>query len=198
MAASTLIIGIQGSQGSFSEQACQLYCQDHGMKNFDVQHLYTTHKVLQYLSQGKVDFGVFAVVNNVSGVLLESIEAMGEFSFHVVDVFDMPVSYVLLAPRGTLRKQIRVILSHPAILDGCKKTLQTRYPRVKVDQGQGILVDQAATALYLARPGAPKHVAVIGQKICARLFGLEILDEQMEDAPSKTTFVWCRARSGPS
>jgi prephenate dehydratase len=189
-----ITIGIQGSRGSFNEQACLLYTEEHDIKSYHIQYLYTAEKVFSRLNAGMVDFGVFAITNNISGIILETLEALSQYNCHILDVFDMPVHYYLLAKHGKRIDDIEVVLSHPAILEGCHETLARNYSNKKLSSGEGILIDQSAAAAYLAEIGSPQFVAVIAPKICAELFDLDILDENIEDRESSTTFVWCKKR----
>jgi len=187
-------IGIQGFRGSFNDQACQLYCEDHGIQEPEVVYLYRTEKVLRALDAGDVDFGLFALANSLSGVLMESVQAMGEYLFSVQDVFDMPVTYSLIAKKGATLKSITTIMSHPGILEACKGVLATQYPEKRLSTGEGILTDQAAAAAYLSEPGSPDTVAVLAPKICADLYGLSALVPDIGAPKNTTTFVWCKKR----
>jgi prephenate dehydratase len=187
-------VGIQGNIGSFNEQACRLYCQDHAISPYKIVYLYTTYKVLQHLTDGLIEFGIFAITNNISGVMIESLEAVAAHNFHALDVFDMPVSYALLAKQGTSLSDVTEIISHPSILEGCTRTLQEKYADKKVSAGQGILIDQSTAASHLAEAGSQRSVAVIAPKACAQIYNLAILDEHLEDRESFTTFVWCKKR----
>ncbi len=189
-----LRVGIQGGRGSFNEQACFLYVEDHHLSTPTLEYLYTTLKVLQHLNQGSLDFGIFAVTNNLSGIILESLEAMAQYNFQLLDIFDMPVHYFLMARPGVGIDEIEVIMSHPTVLEGCRQRLKQKFSTKKLSSGEGILIDQAAAAAYLAESGSPKSVAVIAPLICAEIYGLRILAENLEDDESFTTFVWCKKR----
>lgn len=187
-------IGISGFQGSFSHQACHLYCEDHGIEEPEIVYLYRTEKVLGAVSAGEVDFGVFALLNSLSGVIMESLEAMGEYLFFVQDVFDMPVTYSLMAKKVVTLKHITTIISHPAILEACEGVLSKHYPDKQLSSGEGILMDQAAAAAYLAEPGSPDTVAVLAPKICGDLYSLSVLVSDIGAPKNTTTFVWCKKR----
>src|SRR3989338_959720 len=183
----TLHIGIQGYKGSFNEQACMLYCEDHGMVDFSLQYLYTTEKVLRALSQGVIDFGIFAMSNSRSGIMMESLEAVSAYRFHVLDVFDMPVSYALLGKKGVSLDRIKKIISHPAILDATREYLEATYGGKEISSGEGILLDQAALSSHLAEAGSPSDIAVVAPAWSADMYGLFVLDDHLENTESMTT-----------
>ncbi len=190
----TTTIGIQGYKGSFNEQACLLYCKDHAVENPKIEYLYTTDKVLQQLGNGHIRYGIFALTNSYAGVMLESVEAMSAYVFSVLDVFEMPVEFVLLGKKGATLKKIERIMSHTSILESLQEYLQKTFPKKELINGEGVLADQAAVAAHLAEPGSPDNLAVIAPASCAEFYGLDIISSDLPHG-GMTTFLWCQKRT---
>ena len=194
MSSNPVIIGIQGYKGSFNDEASTLYCEDHGISAYTKEYLYTTDRVFNSLELNQVNYGIFALSNNLSGVILESVDAMGAHLFDVLDVFDMPVVYSLLVKKGVKKDKIDRIVSHPSIIDACREELDSDFSDIQIESGSGVLIDQAAVAAHLAEVGSPDSLAVIAPQGCATLYGLDILVEKINTIDSFTTFVWCKRR----
>ena len=190
-------IGIQGGRGSYNEEACRTYCQEHAVTNYEIIYLYTSDRVLEALETGVVDFGICAIENSLGGLVWETIHALSAYNCTILDNFSITINHVLLAKPGETLASIDTILSHPQALAQTKGTLARKYADKKQASGEGILVDQATAAAALATGELPSSTAVITSRVCAELFGLSILAEGLQDmAENLTTFLWMEPR-GP-
>jgi len=190
-----IIIGIQGGEGSFNEEACRFYCREHGIKNFKIKYLYTSNNVLKKLHQGEIDFGQFALQNSVGGTVKETIDALSQYNCKIVKEFQIIVSHCLLARKGVKINQIKKIISHPQALAQCKSTLAKKYPDKKLISGKKNLIDQAQASRYLSEGKLPKSIAVLAPKICAQLYNLDILAEGLQDRKDNyTSFLFVKRR----
>ncbi len=190
-----IIIGIQGGEGSFNEEACRFYCQKEGIKNFKIKYLYTSNNVLNALHQGEIDFGQFALQNSVAGTVKETIDALSRYNCKIVEEFEIIVNHCLLAKKGMKLNEIKKIISHPQALAQCKSTLAEKYPDKELISGKGILVDQAKAAQYLSENKITKDIAVLAPKVCAKLYNLEVLAEGLQDRKDNyTSFLFVKRR----
>ena len=69
-------LGIQGIEGSFSEQAAKSHCKKFGIEDFELKYLISSMNVLNSLSDKSIDTGIFAMENAHGGVVIESVEAL--------------------------------------------------------------------------------------------------------------------------
>ena len=51
-------VGIQGIEGSFSEQAAKSYCKKFGINDFELAYLVGSMNVLNSLTDGSIDTGI--------------------------------------------------------------------------------------------------------------------------------------------
>ena len=71
-------IGIQGIEGSFSEEAAKSYCNKFDIKEFELDYLISSMNVLDGLTSEAIDIGIFAMENAQGGVVIESVEALAK------------------------------------------------------------------------------------------------------------------------
>jgi prephenate dehydrogenase len=182
-----ITIGIQGGSGSFNEEAISYYLQRNTITNYHIKYLFTSKNVLQSLSEGEIDQGLFALHNSVGGIVMESIEAMAEYKFTIVEEFAIKISHALMVRKDAALPDITEIMTHPQVLAQCKKTLSQKYPYLKQTSGEDELVDHALVAKYLSEEKLPKNVATMGSKILAQIYDLHIVEDNLQDSKENYT-----------
>ena len=90
-------VGIQGIEGSFSEEAAKSYCKKFGIENFELKYLISSMNVLDNLSNNLIDTGIVAMENAQGGVVIESVEALAKNQCEIIDMFYVEISQNLLA-----------------------------------------------------------------------------------------------------
>ena len=93
-------VGIQGIEGSFSEEAAKSYCEKFGIKDFELKYLVSSMNVLNSISDKSIDTGIFAMENAQGGVVIESVEALAKNQCEIIDMFYVEISQNLLALEG--------------------------------------------------------------------------------------------------
>jgi arogenate dehydrogenase (NADP+), plant len=190
-----IVFGIQGGKGSFNEEAVMFYIKKNNIKKYQVKYLYTSEKVLKNLHKGTLDFGLFAVQNAIGGVIEESMYAMAKYKFKIVDEFQILVRHFLMKRKDVDSKNIKTITAHPQNFRQCKNNLKEKYPEMKLISGQGDLVDTAKAAESLAKGKIAKNTAILGPKNLAKIYNLEIFDENLQDNKNNLTTFFLVKRS---
>lgn len=186
----TVIYGIQGGRGSFNEAALLDYLDKKGEAGYQIQYLHTTENVLKALSQGKIDRGQFAIHNSLGGLVEESINEIGRYSFTPTDRYSIKISHALMIHPAAKFEEIGEIMTHPHVIAQCKKTLKQKYPSLKTTSGEGKLLDQALVAKHLAEGKLPRTIATMGSRVLAKLYPLKIVEDELEDDKTNlTTFL---------
>jgi prephenate dehydrogenase len=195
-AQTALVVGIQGGEGSFNEEACRHYAAAHDIAPVELRYLYTADNVLEALHTGQIDRGVFALQNAQGGVVLETVHGMSRYRCELVDIFEIVISHCLLIHPQADPTTLDTVISHPQALAQCRDTLQARYPQLERKSGAGDRIDQALCASHLAAGDLPPTTAVLAPGVCAELFGLRTLDSGLQDLGEEnlTTFVWAKRR----
>lgn len=185
-----LTFGIQGGRGSFNEEAVLDYIRRAKIKNYKIKYLYTAANVLKALYQGKIDRGQMAIYNSAGGIVNESIQAMANYKFRIVDKFSIKITHALMIRKDANLSDVTTIMTHPQVLAQCKKNLKQKYPRLKCISGKGKYIDHAFVAKNLGNKKLPKYIATIGSRILADLYDLKIVEENLQDLKeNQTTFL---------
>ena len=176
-------VGIQGIEGSFSEEAAKSYCKKFGIKDFEFKYLVSSMNVLNSLTDKTIDTGIFAMENAQGGVVIESVEALAKNQCEIVDMFYVEISQNLLALKGVSLGEIDQIHSHEQALKQCKDYLAERFWSKKLIEED----DTAKAAQDLAEGNLPKNAAVIASKFSAEKYDLSILDNDIHDLKRNLT-----------
>lgn len=185
-------IGIAGEKGSFSEEAARSYCEKFNCTTeMELKYLVSVENVLTELENGAIDMGIFPIENSNGGVVIESVHAMAHHVFEIERMFEIDVRHNLLVKPGTKASDIRTITSHDQALKQCRMYLKRTWPSVELKE----YADTAVAAKDLGEGTLSDETAVIAPAICADLYGLEILEEGIQDLKFNYT-VFIAARKG--
>lgn len=185
-----IVYGIQGGIGSFNHEAILKYTEENNIEHFELRYLYTTEKVLWNLHVGSVDCGLFAIHNTVGGMVEETIRAMAEYKFETIDAFTLKIRHFLMKLKDVDKESISVVMAHPQVLKQCSETLKQKYPNLLQKSGEHDLIDTAAAAKALSEGRIPRETAILGPEGLSNLFGLEIIDKDLQDdAENLTKFM---------
>ncbi len=182
---STIQLAVAGDAGSFSEQAGMLYSEQQGVESHII---YATDMegVFSRLDSGEANLGIFPVVNSQGGLVLPAFTAMGKHVFTLLDQLPMEVRQCLLVLPGTSASAITQVVSHGQALIQCQRYLTTEFPGIPLVEWD----DTAKAAHDLARHTLSETTAVIAPMRSAKLYGLAVLKEDIQDMhPNITTFI---------
>ncbi len=186
----TTRLGVSGDPGSFSEEAGLIYAQRVGIKP-KLVYLTDMEGVLAAVDSGKIDIGIFPVVNSRGGLVKMAFEAMGKHLFTMIDEVWLDVRQCLLARPGVKVEQIKKIVSHPQAIAQCERYLLTTFKQADYVEWQ----DTAKAAHDLAAGKLGKNSAVIAPERAAQIYGLKVLTKNIQDNhPNLTTFIVVIAR----
>jgi len=174
-------IGVMGARGSFSEQAGETYAPDG-----EIIPLVSAENVLRELNTGTIERGIFPIENSNGGIVIEAVHAMAKYNFTIEKMFEVDVHHMLLVKPGVTSSHISAVSSHDQALKQCRMYLKRMW-------GEADIVpypDTAKAAEDLASGELPDTVAVIAPLKCAELYGLEVLEESIQDLKyNYTTFI---------
>lgn len=181
----TTMIAVSGIAGSFSDAAAkQLARQQH----LDATMVYEVSAAgcFAAVAKGTAQYAVIPLFNLLGGPVLETVAAMSAHTFRVNDALAMPIEQNLFALPGKTKADIRAVVSHPQALAQCRNYLAK-------DMAGALLQEYADTALAaedLAARRLPTTTAIIASKEAGKLFGLNLLEEKIQDDEENyTTFL---------
>ena len=175
-----------GAKGSFSEQAGELYCQQQSLMGAEILPLVTAQAVLSSLESQEIDIGILPIENSNGGIVIEAVHAMARHQFTVERMFEYDVHHMLLVQPGITASVVTSICSHDQALKQCRMYIRRCWPDADVQP----YADTAQAAADLGANVLPASTAVIAPRRCAELYGLEILEESIQDLKfNYTTFL---------
>jgi prephenate dehydratase len=180
-------IGVSGNIGSFSEEAAENYARKNDINNYEIKYLISVEKVLSAIKAEKIDKGIFPIENSNGGIVYEAVYAMAKHTFSIENMFEIDVRHCLLAKPGVKALNIKKISSHPQALKQCRMYLKRKWEATELEEYE----DTAQAAKDLGEGKMNNgDVAVIAPARCAELYGLEILEEGIQDLKFNfTTFI---------
>lgn len=191
-----LVIGIQGGKGSFNESAALSYLERHSITNFELVYLFRTDSVLSALHSGEIDRGQFAIHNSLGGMVAETIETIGKFKFEIVEEFKFLIAHSLMMRPEIDFSDTQNVMAHPEVFRQCAQTLKLKYPGLKLLTSEGELIDTARTAEFVASGKLPADRAILGNREIAKIYGLKIVAENLQDSANNlTSFLVVQRRS---
>jgi prephenate dehydratase len=168
------IVAFQGESGAYSEEALIQHFGE-GVTTLPCpafEHLFTA------VESGKADFAILPVENSTAGSINKSFDLLNDHDVKVHGEILVRVRHCLLALPGT--KTILEVRSHPQALAQCEQYLnRNKYIAVPWHDTAGSAKDLAA------KPA--EGVAVIASRLAAKLYGLEIVQEGIEDSSNNYT-----------
>ncbi|MDO9559101.1 MAG: prephenate dehydratase [Syntrophales bacterium] len=164
-----------GPEASFSHLAAR----SHFGASTTISLQKTIYQVFDAVERGKADWGVVPVENSLEGAVNLTLDRLVATSLKIRGEILLRIGYCLLsAEKSAVR--IRKIYSHPQALAQCQSWLRTNLPEAE-------LIETKSTAAAAAlMPGTPDGAA-LGSRMAAEVYGLNILEENIEDHASNTT-----------
>lgn len=169
------LVGFQGEHGAFGEMAVAAFDKD----TVPIPCLEFAD-VFEGVQSGQLDLGSVPVENSLEGSVNAVNDLLIEMNLQIIGEINLPVHHCLLALPNTDYREIKVIYSHPQALGQCRGFVA----RNKLEARP--YYDTAGAAMMLANE-RPKAAAVIANRLCAEIYGLEVLKENVEDHQSNST-----------
>jgi len=169
-------VSFQGIAGAYSEEAIQQFSGP------QVESLpcRTFADVFIAVEQGQADYGMLPIENSLAGSVVQSYELLMEHDLRVRAEVILRVRHRLMAVPGTEMGELKQVKSHPQALAQCERYLERRGLEPIPN------FDTAGSARELAEHPEP-GTGVVASALAAELYGLEILDDEVEDLPFNYT-----------
>ena len=185
-------IGVMGAKGSFSEEAGRMYAHKEDIQNPTIEYLVSAEAVLSALEEKRIDLAIFPIENSNGGIVIEAVYAMAKHRFAIKKIFEINVHHMLLVQKGIHPEQITAITSHDQALKQCRMYLKRRWPDIEIAE----YADTAKAAEDLASGILPSTTAVIAARAAADIYGLEVLEESIQDLKfNYTSFIAAERRT---
>ena len=164
-----LKIAIQGYEGCFH----QIVAHKFFGTNIETPPCDTFREVARKVKNGEADYGVMAIENSIAGSIIANYGILQDEDVQVSGEVYLPIVQNLMVLPGVTLDQITEVESHPMALLQCVDFLDS-HPSWKLVESE----DTALSAKRLAEEGNP-HKAAIASTLAAELFGLEIIQPEI-------------------
>ena len=138
------------------------------------------HAAYDAVVRGDCDCAVLPIENSYAGEVGQVLDLMFAGSLYVNGVYDLPVTHHLLAPEGTTLADIETVVSHPQALSQCEAYIKKHGFRQ-------IEATNTAIAARAVAEGGDKRTAAIASVETAELYGLCVVDHDINDSNTNTT-----------
>ena len=171
-------VSFQGEPGAYSEQAVFNYYGDVETlpcESFDA--------MFDSVVSGKSDLALAPIENSLAGSIHQNYDLLLRHDLHIVGEYLLRVRHCLISMPGVKKEDIRKAISHPQALGQCAGYLRSHG--IKAEQ----VYDTAGSVKMLKQLGA-RDTAAIASRRAAELYGMQIIEEGIEDnAENYTRFL---------
>ncbi len=177
-------IGFLGPKGTFSHEAVESYASKHG-RTYRLMEYSSIRDVLYALKDGEVEEAIVPIENSLEGAVNVTLDILAkEEELFIVDEYIIPINLNLVAKQGTKPESIKIIISHPQPLGQCRNYLNTNFP-------DAVQLEENSTSKAAQRVvDGDGTCAAVSSTIAAKLYGLEILEKNIQDVENnRTRFV---------
>lgn len=171
-------IAIQGEVGSFHDITAHHYFEG---EQLQIICCATFEEVFENMKKDPTVIGIMAIENTIAGSLLHNYELLRESGMAVVGEHKTHISHCICCMPGQKIEDLKEVHSHPVALAQCYKYL-SKHPNLKMVEDE----DTAGSAKNIAQNGT-MGVAAICHADAAKLYGLEVLENHIEDNPHNYT-----------
>ena len=165
-------IAIQGLIGSFHDIAAHLYFEGEQIQLICCS---TFEQVFENIKKDPTAIGMLAIENTIAGSLLHNYELLRDSGTSVVGEHKLHITHSICCLPEDDWDTITEVHSHPVALMQCRQFL-AQHPQLKNVEAE----DTAGSAKMIAE-GQKKGWAAICHAEAARLYGLKVLEDHIED-----------------
>jgi prephenate dehydratase len=175
MITNTNRIAFQGDFGANSDMACRdqfpwltpLPCP-------------TFEDAFMAVDNGDADLAMIPIENTLAGRVADIHRLLPESRLNIVGEYFMPIRFQLMALPGVSKNEIREVHSHIHALGQCRKI-------VRLNGWKPVVAGDTAGAAKFVSEEKDRSIAALAPRLAADLYGLDILQENVEDAENNVT-----------
>ncbi len=168
-------IAFQGDLGSNSHQACGT-----SFPEMEAVACATFEEAFEAVRSGACGLALIPVENSVAGRVSDVHHLLPRSGLKIIGERFMPIRFELMANKGARLEDLKTVISHPMALAQCRKVIR----RLKLEPHP--VYDTAGAARMLSEAPDPTKAA-IAPALAAEIYGLEILQRDVEDERHNTT-----------
>ena len=167
----------QGAEGAYSELAMKKFFGE----DVNCFHVETFRDAMSVLEEGSADYAVLPIENSTAGVISETYDLLTEYENYIVGEQIIEIRHCLMGVPGATLDDIKTVYSHPQSL-----LQSSRFLSEHSDIRQIGMKNNAFAAKKVAEDG-DKSQAAIASSLAAKIYGLDIIQEGINQADSNST-----------
>ncbi|MGB1391206.1 MAG: prephenate dehydratase [Flavobacteriaceae bacterium] len=171
------IIAIQGAEGSNHHKVAR----DFYGENIQLKECMSFDALVAHLLEGSATDGVMAIENTIAGSIIPNYALIDSNNLHIVGEQYLNIHHHLMALANQTINSINEVWSHPMALLQCKEFFK-KHSHIKLVED----VDTAEVAKRIANENL-KGIAAIAPKIAAEIFGLQVLEDDIQTMKDNAT-----------
>ena len=181
---SSATVACQGTEGAYSQQIC-----DKLFQNPTIMYMNTFRSVFDAVEHGLCRYGILPVENSIHGSVGEVYDLMDSHKFCIVRSSRLQINHCLLAKQGTDISKIKEVFSHEQAIGQCEKFL-SEHKNIKVT-----VCENTAIAAKMVAESDRSDIAAISSGICAELYALSVIAEDIQDFSNNYTKFICISKN---
>lgn len=167
----------QGVEGAYSQVATETFFgQTH--TSFSVE---TWRDAMEALTNQKADYAVLPIENSTAGAVTQNYDLLAEYDVCIIGEQEIPINHCLLGIKGATLSDITKVYSHPQAIMQCDT-----YLRAHDEISAEAFPNTAMAAKKVQEEGDIHHAAIAG-KVNAGLYGLSVIEEEIQDLKNNVT-----------
>ncbi len=178
-----------GPPGTFAEEAL---LSESALKGCVISPRSSILEVIEAVDNAEVALGFVPIENAIDGVVRDTLDTLiFDTDLLIQREVVLDVHLHLMAPKGVAMKEIQKVISYPVALAQCRKFFAQRLPGVEL-----VAATSTADAARLLGENADPHTGALGTALAAQLYGLEIVERDVEDFSGNQTRFVVLSKSG--
>lgn len=181
-------IAYLGPEGSFSEEAARRYAGE----GAEMVGFPDIPSVISAVTHGLVDQAVAPIENSIEGSINVTLDQLihGKNQPRIIAEVNLEVHHHLIGRPGTSISEIERVVSIPAAVAQCRRFLLEHLPQVQI-------LAALSTSSAVSSLVHSDRIAAIGNERAARLYGMELIASDIQDADDNVTRFAVLGHSSP-
>jgi len=176
-------VACQGTEGANSTFACEkLFVRP------TIIYFNSFDGVFNAVDKGLCRYGILPVENSLHGSVTNIYDLMKKYQFYIVNSIKLKINHALLAKPGVRVSDIKIVYSHEQALAQCSQFLRDKNYEIQV-------YENTALAAKFVSESPRDDIAAIASLNCSELYGLEILDDNIQNNENNYTRFICISKN---
>ena len=168
-------ISFQGEPGANSDTACR-----NVYPSMEPLPCPTFEDAFNAVETGKADLAMIPIENTIAGRVADIHHLLPESKLNIIGEYFLPIHFQLMVLPGVERKEIKSVHSHIHALGQCRKY-------IRKNGWKPMVAGDTAGAAKLVAEIRDRTMAALAPRLAASLYGLDVLEENVEDTDSNVT-----------